>query len=378
MKKVLLVAHVSGFVPQFELNNVKILQELGYEVHYASNFMTPAYGYDNERLKDTGIILHQVDFVKLPISINTIHAKKQMDALFRMNHFNLVHCHTPMGGALARICAAPYRKKGTKIIYTAHGFHFYHGAPLSKWIFYPAEWLLSFKTDVQICINQEDINRAMKHWHSKQVKYCPGVGIDLKAVCPEKYAADRVPLRNSLKIPETAKLLLSAGELSPRKNHAVLIRAMSFLPKDYQLLLCGEGSLRKSLEHHTEKLHLENQVHFLGYRSDIFCLMAAADIFLLPSLQEGLPHALLEAMAMSMPVICTDIRGNRDLVDGNGGILIKSDRHMPETFAAAVLRMGENKNLRNSYGSYNRRKAEGFNLSKVDAVMRRIYSSVTE
>ena len=94
MKKVLLVTHVSGFVPQFEMNNVRILQEMGYEVHYASNYKKPQYGNDNSRLEGTGIIKHQVDFARSPLRIiQNITAYRQLRALLEKEKFVLIHCH---------------------------------------------------------------------------------------------------------------------------------------------------------------------------------------------------------------------------------------------------------------------------------------------
>ena len=139
MKKVLLVTHVSGFVPQFEMNNVRSLQKLGYEVHYATNYNNVSYGTDNHRLDNTGIVRHQVDFARSPFDIKAHKiACRQLKDLMEAEEFSLLHCHTPVGAALARIVACKYRKKGLKVIYTAHGFHFYKGAPLKYWLmFYP-------------------------------------------------------------------------------------------------------------------------------------------------------------------------------------------------------------------------------------------------
>jgi hypothetical protein len=105
MKKVLLVTTVSGFVPQFELNNVHILQNMGYEVHYAANYNTPSYGNDNHRLDGTGIVRHQIDFVRSPFKTQNLTVYRQLCQLMQQDRFDLVHCHTPMGGVMARLAA---------------------------------------------------------------------------------------------------------------------------------------------------------------------------------------------------------------------------------------------------------------------------------
>ena len=183
-KKALLVTTVSGFVPQFEMNNVRILQSMGYEVHYASNYHTPAYGNDNHRLDGTGIIRHQVDFVRSPFHPANISVYRQLYRLMKQIPFDLVHCHTPMGAVMARLTA--HATHTDPVIYTAHGFHFYHGASPIYWLcYYPMERFLSRYTKQQLCINREDYQCAKKTFYSKYVDYIPGVGIDLKKI-PEQ------------------------------------------------------------------------------------------------------------------------------------------------------------------------------------------------
>lgn len=145
MKKALLVTTVSGFIPQFEMNNVRILQNMGYEVHYASNYHMPSYGKDNHRLDGTGIVRHQVDFVRSPYSLQNITVFKQLKSIMEEERFQLVHCHTPMGDMTRSVAHAT----GTKpVIYTAHGFHFFKGASLINWMcYYPMERWLSRYTD---------------------------------------------------------------------------------------------------------------------------------------------------------------------------------------------------------------------------------------
>ena len=183
-EKVLIIATVSGFAAQFEMNNIHILQSLGYEVHYAANFYNPHYGKDNQRLEGTGIICHQVDFARSPFCIKENgKAYRQLKKLMKECTFGIIHCHTPVGGALGRIVGRKYRKDGTKVLYTAHGFHFFQGAPLWNWLLYfPIEWLLAKDTDVLITINEEDYRRAKKYLAAKNrsIEKVQGVGIDIE------------------------------------------------------------------------------------------------------------------------------------------------------------------------------------------------------
>lgn len=327
MKKAIIITTVSGFVPQFEMNNVRILQKLGYEVHYASNFHTPIYGKDNHRLKGTGIICHQVDFVRSPFKIGKNYkAFQQLKNLMKKEKFALVHCHTPMGGVLGRLSA---KITGTKpVIYTAHGFHFYKGASIWNWIFfYPIERWLAHYTDRLITINQEDYETAGKFCLAKngKVEKINGVGINLQSY--QSMAIKREEKRKELGIGENEFLFISVGELTKRKNHQVIIKAMEKLKEDTSIkyIICGTGKKQKSLERQIKKYHLEKQVKLLGYRQDIASLLKMSDCFIFPSKQEGLPVALLEAMAVGLPCICSAIRGNMDLAK-NGDVFLCSSK----------------------------------------------------
>lgn len=380
MKKALFVTHVSGFVPQFEMNNVRILQGMGYEVHYAANFNQPSYGDDNSRLQGTGIVCHQIDFERSPFSRANWKALKELKELFAAESFSLVHCHTPMGGFLARAAGAPYRKTGLKMIYTAHGFHFYKGAPLKNWLLYfPAEWILSFVTDLQICINEEDYEFARRHLHAREVAYVPGVGFDPDTGLSLDRAAARRELRKEFHLPPDSIVLINAGELIPRKNQEALIRMMQELPERFRLLICGKGELKASFLRLAEELGVSGRVNFPGYRPDLMKLYCGSDLFLFPSIQEGLPRALLEAMSYGLPVICTDIRGNRDLVRGAGGILLPMrKKNLSHQFAEAVLAMEKHRGQWKSFGSKNQKAVEKFSMARVDRMMREIYQHMTD
>ena len=373
--EVLLVSHVSGFIPQFEMNNVRSLQEMGYEVHYATNYGNPSYGTDNSRLDGTGIIRHQVDFVRSPWNIPAnVRALRQLTALMRDHSFALVHCHNPMSAALTRVAA---KITGTKpVLYTAHGFHFYKGAPLHMWLVYGLmEWLLSFLTDQQICINKEDFRFAKKHFHCGKVAYLHGVGINPEKIRgAESGIAARREKRAELGIPGDAILVVSAGELIPRKNHETMLRAIAGTGDrdDIIYVICGHGELEKELKEKAKELGIEKKVIFAGYRNDLFDIYRACDICAFPSLQEGLPVALLEAMATGLPVVCSDIRGNNELIDeGKGGFRVPA--RDAGAYCLAIEDLADDKEAREYMGAYNRKKAEEYSEKPVAEKMRRIY-----
>ncbi|MCB6568172.1 glycosyltransferase family 4 protein [Eubacterium limosum] len=370
MKKVLLVTTVSGFVPQFQMHNVNILQKMGYEVHYAANYNIPSYGNDNNRLDGTGIVRHQIDFARSPYTKQTIIAYKQLKQLMKKNRFDLIHCHTPMGGALARLAA---KNTNTKpVIYSVHGFHFYKGAPIQNFLIYQTmEKYFAHYTDVLITTNHEDYQAAQKFKMKEngKVYFVPGVGIEVEKF--KNLTLDKRKLRKNLGISEETIILLSVGEVIKRKNHETVIKAMEKLKRtDIVYLICGQGELEEKLKNLTDELGLQNKVKFLGYQ-EATPYYHMANIFLHPSYREGLSRALMEAMAVGLPIICSKIRGNVDLVDNKGGRLIEVEEI--DEYAKAILELSNNPKLRNNMSTYNLEKINQFDISNIDLMMEKIY-----
>lgn len=372
MKKALLITTVSGFVPQFEMNNVKILKKKGYEIHYASNFKTPFYGDDNSKLEGTGIVCHQIDFARSPIKIlNLIKAYKQLNLLKKTIKFDLIHCHTPLGGVLGRVVFSNI--KNTKILYTAHGFHFYKGAPLINWLmYYPVEKLLSKITDTTITINKEDYKRA-KHFSAGDVQYVPGVGIDVSKMQNKEINVDLK--RESLGIPKEAIIVLSVGEINRNKNHKVIIKAIAELQnKNIYYLICGKGKLMTELSRMIQKYGVEDNIKLLNYRNDIDEIYKISDIYAFPSYREGLSLSLMEAMANGLPCVVSNIRGNKDLItQGKGGYLINPEN--VDGFKIALSELIENQELRIKMSKENLNKIVDFDLSQIANKMENIYEN---
>ena len=388
VKKVLLVTTVSGFVPQFEMSNVHILQNMGYEVHYASNYHTPSYGTDNHRLDGTGIIRHQIDFVRSPFTLQNIKVYRQLKKVMSKERFDLVHCHTPMGGVMARLVA--HSTKTSPVIYTAHGFHFFKGASLINWLcYYPMEKFLSRFTDELICINLEDYQRAKEKFHAKHTSYIPGVGLDTSKIKP---SIDINIKKLELGLPSDRLIMLSTGELIQRKNHETVIRAIGKMKAEcydslksenmkFHYVICGHGKLEEYLKKLVEELQVDDCISFLGYREDMMEVYQIADLFLFPSFQEGLPMALLEAMAYGLPIICSDIRGSRDLMGINskapfnyceGGILVAKADDVPAYSKAIQLLLGDHRK-RQEMGEKNSLRATKFSIQTVKESMEKIY-----
>jgi len=396
-KEVLMLASVASMIDQFNMQNIRLLQEMGYEVHAACNFRegNTCDAKRIQKLKKTfaamHVIWHQWD---CPRSVTPLlkcwNAYRQLQKLLKEHAFAWIHCHSPVGGALSRIAA---RQQGIRVIYTAHGFHFYRGAPLLNWLlYYPVEKLLAGWTDVLITVNREDYQFARRRLGAGRVCYIPGVGIDLERFaaakqaecCPHrKTGADVTDLGMSVHaatrderfskkyhIPQNAAVLLSTGELSKRKNHRAVIAALAALKRqDVYYLICGQGPLRKELLRDAQRLGVGNYIRIPGYQEEMPWIYRNADIFVFPSLQEGMPAALMEAMAAGLPCVVSDIRGNRELVRSSERFSLKH----PEELLKLLEHMLEDRRYRQACGYSNQEQVKNYDSSAVKIRMQKIY-----
>jgi len=382
MKKALVLASVASMIDQFNMPNIRLLINLGYKVDVATNFIEGSTCSDEkiaalkESLKGMNVGCYQIDFSRNVLNISqNIKAYRQTKKIIDENNYALIHSHSPIGGFLSRIAARKARKHGTKMIYTAHGFHFFKGAPLMNWlIFYPIERISSRWTDVLVTITHEDYQLAQKKMYAKEVVYVPGVGIDTPMFAPnENDAVINVSKRNELGLAMTDIVMLSVGELNKNKNHEIVLRALAQLGrKDLHYVIAGRGVLKEYLEQLAQDLGVSSLLHLLGFRTDVKELFKMADFFAHPSFREGLSVAVMEAMANGLPVICTEIRGNTDLIENDkGGYLFKPAEQ--ETAYKALKNIVENSS-RKIMGEFNLKKAESLDIKAVLEKMREIYS----
>lgn len=376
MKKVLFVATVvKTHMMQFHIPYLKMFQEMGWETSVASR-------NDYEDPADCRIPYcdhyYDIPFERMPWKPGNLRAYRMLKSIIDEGNFDIIHCHTPVGAMLARLAAMDARKKGTKVIYTAHGFHFFTGAPLINWLaFYPAEKLLAPLTDVLITINKEDFARAQKKIPAKRLEYVPGVGINTHKFRRE--AMDPVAKRRELGYGEEDFLILTVAEMTPNKNHITMLNALALLKdkkefSNIHYLICGRGEMWESLENSAKELGISDHVNFLGYRSDAPELYHCSDMFAFISFREGLSVALMEAMSCAMPIMCTRIRGNTDLVeDGVSGIFTENN---PEAVAGNILRLYRQEDLRKRIGAGAAEKVKEFDEENVLKQVKEIYLSV--
>ena len=372
--KVLVLTTISGFLAKFEMNDVKILQENGCTVHYASNFNNPIYEDKKDELKKMGIKLHNICIQKSPLRlIRNAKAFKQLVDIVKREEIDMIHCHNPMGGVLGRLITMFIGRK-VYTIYTAHGFHFYDGAPLKNWLmYYPIERFLAAFTDILITINHEDFLRAKKFKKRKNGKavYIPGVGIDVEKFSkkPGCYETERAKWN----VPKDAFHVVSVGELNDNKNHEVIIDILSD-PKmaNVYYTICGKGYKKDELQKKIDDLGLTGRVKLLGYRTDIEMILQSADCFAFPSKREGLGVASLEALGCGVPIVATDNRGTREYVIHNrNGFMC--DLNKKEQYKEAILRLMTDDVKRKEMQEYCVKTAYKFSLGTTDKIMRGVY-----
>lgn len=364
MRKALIIATIGGFLPVSEIHNAKLLQELGFEVHYAANMQNKIYEYDEQKLLDTGIVLHHVGFSKNPFHFRKLYqCVCTVKKIIESEQIEVVHCHTPVGGVAGRL-ASWCASKHPYVIYTAHGFHFYKGAPILNWLlYYPVEYLLSKLTDCMVTINQEDYQRAKKMC-SKRVIQIPGVGIDLTRFYPkEKQEHEKFQI-------------ISMGELNKNKNHSTVIKAIAALQdKDIIYEIYGNGPLKEELQGFIHSLGLQNQIFLRGFEIDIEKKLADADCCIFPSYREGLGLAALEAMACGIPLITSDNRGTREYMrHETNGIVCSPDDVIQ--FAEAVARIKNDKAFADRLAGEGLQTVQDFTVEKSTKVMRTLYETL--
>ncbi len=313
MKKVLFTATISRHIITFHLPYMKMLKEQGYEVHVAAN--------GDEEI-DYCDVKHKICFERSPLKINNLKAIKQLKSIIEKEKFDIIHTHTPMGSVVTRLAAKRSRKNGTRVIYTAHGLHFFKGAPKMNWlIFYPIEKYLSKYTDDIILINKEDYELAKSKFDTKNIHYVPGVGVSSKKFEFAMTENEKLSLRNSLGVNKNDFVIIYTAELNNNKNQSMAIKAISELVKEksnIKLLLAGKDSLNGKYQSLVKELGLEKQVLFLGYRNDIPKLLKIVDLVISTSRREGLPVNLMEALVAGKPIIATNSRGNKDVMLKSG------------------------------------------------------------
>lgn len=368
MKKVLFTATVDSHILQFHIPYLKMFKEKGYEVHVATN------GKEEIPYCD---VKHVISFERSPIKINNLKAIKDLKKIIDKENFEIIHCHTPMGSVVTRLAAKKARRSGTRVIYTAHGFHFFKGAPLLNWIiFYPIEKYLSKHTDCLITINQEDYELAKRKFKAKKIELVHGVGIDESKFNIEMTQQEKNKIRESLGLKEHDFVIIYVAELSKRKNQGMLIKAVKELIQegkgDIKVLLPGTDSLDGIYQKMAKELDIEQNIKFLGYRKDIPKLLKISNLYVSTAKQEGLPVNIMEAMFCGLPIIATNCRGNRDLIFNNKNGYLNNIEDFKE-LSNHIRDVYKNKNVQGKMSTESKIMIKKYLLENVSKKMEEIY-----
>lgn len=386
MSKILYITNVGGkrMAYGFSGTAIEAAHSLGHEFYAVANRSRATPEEIKEDEEKYGIRLLHMDVARSPFSLQNLVAYKQLVKLIQEENIDYIHCNTPIGGILGRLAGKKCKVK--RVIYQAHGFHFYKGAPLINWLlYYPVEKWLAHYTDALITINREDYELAKKKFKLRnggKVYYVPGVGIDTAQYTPNKNvsaASENFSIwaqkRVELGIPLDAFLLISAGDLNINKNNRVIISAMEKLNnKQIHYVLCGVGDQQAKMQKQADDAGLHDNIHFLGFRTDIKELYETADCFVMPSLREGLSRSMMEAMASGLPCIASRIRGNTDLLEGAEGGFLCNTMDVDD-YAEKLNILANDAELRAKMGEHNLRNIVNFGIETVTEEIRKIYDA---
>jgi glycosyltransferase EpsD len=368
MKRILYSATSDVHIKTFHIPYIKWLQAQGYEVHLAV-----------EKRGDVDLSfcdeVFYVPFKRSPFDIENLKALRAVKSIIKSNGYALIHCHTPMASVITRLAAMGERKNGCKIIYTSHGFHFSSEAPAKNWLlYYPVEKLLAKVTDAIITINTEDYLIAKNKLKVKDVYQLNSIGVDT-----EKFSAidqwSKTEIREKHGVNKDDFILFYAADFIPRKHHAFFIKCMKVLKKEIpgvKLYLAGTGLLFEKIKKEAYDEGVHEVVYFLGWRNDINELAAIADVGVSSSKLEGLGLGLAETMYCNVPIVASNTKGHRELIEhGKNGYIYEQNN--VEAFCSFIVYLYQNKDVRHQMGKACKTKIKDFTIDKSLNKMKQVY-----
>jgi len=366
MKRVLFISNHAGF-SKFNAPYMKWFREQGWTVDNISPGIEIADYLDNQ---------YDIAITRTPVSLKNILAYRAVKRIIQENNYTIIHCHTPVGGVLGRLCSIKVRKDGVSVIYTSHGFHFYKGSSLLSWIiYYNIEKILARYTDCIVTINEEDFSLAKKRFYTNSVFKINGVGVNLQRFKSPENNEKKMELRKNYGFKDSDFILIYVAQFVPRKNHGFLIAQMPLLLQkisNLKILFVGSGYLMEKCKSLVKKQALDDQVLFLGYRTDVENLYPLSDILISVSNQEGFGLNLPEGMACGLPIVCSKIRGHADIVKPSvNGFLFQLDN--ADEMNDRIYQLYTDKSLRETISKQNIIDAERFSVTNSVNAMSIIY-----
>lgn len=376
--KALLLAAMGSVHRQHNKANIKALKEIGAIIYLAANFGTDTPREKNNiqfvaECKRDGINIIDIPFRRGGF-ITNIFQIPVLNKFLKREKFDIVHVHTETGGFMLRLSCLIQSKCNTKFVYTPHGMSFWKGSSLkSQLVYRPLERWICSAMDMNLGMNMEEVEN-LKRWNKRTAHYVHGVGLNVARM--QNPTRSREQMREEFGLTESDKFIASIGELDDNKNHITVIKALATLGrKDFKYVVCGVGPNKDMLLAEAEHMGLKENVILAGYRSDIPDVLNAADIFVFPSFHEGMPVSALEAMACGLPIICSEIRGNVDIIrEGDNGYLFQPSD--VETLARKLEYLLDDAEKRKIMGLKNKENVKDFSLESVTEELKRIYKSV--
>jgi len=368
MKKILVLTTISRTINAFLIPHILDLVHNGYTVEIACSNIDLI----DHNIHNLGLILHEIDLSRNPFSLKNIKAYRQLNMVILNNQYDIIHTHTPIVSAIIRLLAKKHKLKN--IYYTAHGFHFYKGAPLINWLlFYPIEKYLSKYTNTIITINNEDYNLATKKFQSKRIKYIPGIGVDFDKFIQVRVEKDYI--NDQISIHENNLNIFSVGEINKNKNHLVIIKALKALKNNnVHYYIVGEGKNKPLLKKMVASFNLNDNVHFLGFRQDIPVLLMYADLFAFPSKREGLGLAAIEAILSDVPLLSSNIHGINDY-SINNVTAFKCNPNDYKCFASKIDYYICDKTINSNLKLWKKDNIQKYSIDNVINLMNNIYQN---
>ncbi|MCH7896914.1 MAG: glycosyltransferase family 4 protein [candidate division NC10 bacterium] len=319
------------------------------------------------------------DLVRSPSPLKDLVAFWKIYRLLRRGRFDLIHTHTSKAGIIGRFAA---RMAGVPhIVHTPHGqaFNGYAGRMLTTLFVLLERWAATF-TDRIIGLTDQEIrdNLERRIGRPEQFVSIPS-GIDLKRF--ESREREAVDVKASLGLSPSSRLIGSVGRLDPVKGHTYLLDAFAVLaPRfpDLHLALVGDGELLPELRCRAQQSGLTDRVLFLEWREDVPDLLLAFDLFVFPSLSEGMGRGLVEAMAAGLPIVATRVCSIPEvLAEGEAGCLVEPGSAL--ALARGIETLLLDPELRSRLAKAARERAKGYSvetmLQKIEAVYQGLLES---
>lgn len=324
-----------------------------------------------------------VEYIHMPDLVRNVHPFKDLEAFYKMyrllrkRKFDIVHTHTSKAGFLGRLAA--WLARTPLIIHTPHGHVFfgYFGAFKTRIILSLEKWI-SRITGQMVALTSGEKRDYVKYGvcdTEKITVICSGIELNK---FKEASWSEKRTLRKELGIPENAKIVGTVGRLVPVKGPVFLIDAAKFVLSKHPntfFLFVGDGELKHELVKRARKLDIEHQVLFVGWRDDVARILSLFDIFVFPSLNEGMGRVLVEAMTLGKPIVASDVGGIPDLViHGKNGFLVCPKN--PLELAKGIKILIEDKNQREHMGECGKEMAWNFSKDKMIEEIVKLYSEL--